>query len=511
MYTASSSAPLLAKIAKRRQGKITKQETPPEHWEPWLTTLFPNVFTAPFAARHVEYWNWLEAIQPEVKPAPFFAIWPRGGAKTTNAEAGTVRLGAKEIRRFCLYVRSVQDKANESIQNIGAMLESKQVEKYYPRLSSRKIGKYGNSKGWRVDMLRCTNGFSVVALGLDAAIRGIKIEEYRPDFIILDDIDDKDDSPETITKKIDRLTTSILPAGSPDCAVLGIQNLMHSRSIFKQIADETAEFLYERQVSGPYPAIEGLEYEQKPDGKGYRITAGAATWEGQNLQICEQQINEWGLTAFLQESQHEVDDIKGGMYDHLEYRHCDWSEVPDLVRIVCFVDPAVTETDQSDAYGIQVDGIASDDTIYRLYSYEARTNPDEVIKRAILKTVELGGDTIGFETDQGGDLWEDIYYRVWDEMIADTDYPTITPETMIPGFIGGRAGSIGSKVHRGQIQLAEYEKGRFIHVRGTHNTLEKSLNRFPKRKPFDLHDATFWSQYELLNNGVVVVMARGKR
>lgn len=489
-----------AELERRRRTGTVK---PPEHWEPWLKELFPNVFTAPFATRHAEFWDWLETVQPGIKPAPFFAIWPRGGAKTTNAEAGTVRLGAKEVRRFCLYVRSVQDKANESIQNIGAMLESKQVEKYYPRLSSRKIGKYGNSKGWRVDMLRCTNGFSVVALGLDAAIRGIKIEEYRPDFIILDDIDDKDDSPETITKKIDRLTTSILPAGSPDCAVLGIQNLMHSRSIFKQIADETAEFLYERQVSGPYPAIKGLEYEQKPDGKGYRITAGTATWEGQNLVICEQQMNEWGLTAFLQESQHEVDNIKGGMYDHLEYRYCNWSEVPDLVRIVCFVDPAVTETDQSDSYAIQVDGIAQNDDIYRLFSWEQRSSPSEAIKKAITKSVELGADTIGFETDQGGDVWEELYYRVWDEMLEAGEVQGIQPD-----FIEHKAGSIGSKVHRGQMQLAEYEKGRFIHVRGTHTILEKALNRFPRQKPFDLHDVSFWSQYELIEGGIAIATAR---
>jgi hypothetical protein len=484
----------LEKLKRKAHQRTAKQA--PDNWEEWLITLFPNVFTAPFAPRHVEYWEWLEAIQPGVKPLPFFAIWPRGGAKTTNAEAGCVRVGAKGVRKFCLYTRGTQDKANESVQSIAALLESKRVEEYYPQLSSRRLGKYGNSKGWRVDTLRCANGFSVVALGYDAAVRGVKLEEYRPDLIIIDDIDDKEDSLETIEKKVRTLTRDILPAGSVDVAVLGIQNLIHPRSIFNQIAEGTAEFLYNRIVSGPYPAIEDLEYEaRKAPEKGYRITGGTATWEGQDLATCEKQINEWGLTAFLQESQHEVEDPAGGMYNHIEFRHCDWEEVPDLKRITVWVDPAITDTDQSDAMGIQADGLAADGTIYRLFSWEQRTSPEDAIRRAILKAVELGADTVGFESDQGGDLWKSTYNFVWKKLIEDE---TLTEDTQQPSFREAKAGAIGSKVHRGNMQVVQYERGRFVHVKGTHRVLEKALGRFPKTKPFDLHDASFWSQYELV-------------
>jgi len=41
------------------------------------------------------------------------------------------------------------------------------------------------------------------------------------------------------------------------------------------------------------------------------ITGGQATWEGQNLEVCQNNINTWGLTSFLQEAQHEVDNIVG--------------------------------------------------------------------------------------------------------------------------------------------------------------------------------------------------------
>lgn len=302
----------MAEIAEKLRG-LRQATKAPADYQTWLKALFPKLFYRPFAEHHSEFWEHIYSICPGVKPLAFFAIWARGGAKSTNAEGATVNLGAREIRKFCLYVRRVQDKANESVQNIGAMLESSNVARYYPQLAERKLGKYGNAKGWRIDTLRCANGFNVVALGLDAAVRGIRIEEYRPDLIILDDIDDKDDTLITVEKKIKTLTDDILPAGSRDVAVIGVQNLVHYGSIFKRIADGKADFLHNRIVSGPFPAVIGLEYEAKPEG-GYRITGGVPTWEGQDLEVCEAQINEWGPDAFLKEAQQVVTLAKGRVF-----------------------------------------------------------------------------------------------------------------------------------------------------------------------------------------------------
>ena len=453
--------------------------------------LFPHLFYAPFAEHHRAFWRHIESIQPGSKPPAFLAIWARGGAKTTNAEAAVVRLGATNRRKFCLYARATQDKANESVQNIAAMLESRAMEQYHPDLANRKLGKYGHSKGWRVDTLRCASGFSVTGLGLDAAVRGVKIEEYRPDLIILDDIDDKQDSTEAVRKKIDTLTTSILPAGSTDAAVVGIQNLMHAGSIFTMIAENNADFLHERVVSGPFPAIDGLDYEQRPEG-GYRITGGAPTWAGQDLDTCQKQLNEWGLSAFLREGQHQVEET-GGVWDHVEFQRCDWAQVPALVRGCVWCDPAVTDTDQSDAHGIQADAQGVDGKLYRLFSWEQRTSPEDVLKRAILKAVELKLEAVGVETDQGGDLWRSAYNNVWKELIGGQ----VPQGTRQPVFKEAKAGAgHGSKAHRNGLMLAGYERGGVVHVRGTHQILERVLKRFPK-KPLDLADAAYWGWQDM--------------
>lgn len=524
---------LKAKIAierERRRRQNARRDSAPVGWREWLTTLFPGTFSAPFAPRHGEFWNHIETIQRGRKSPAFFAVWPRGGGKTTNTEAAAVRLGAKEERKFCLYVRSTQDKANESVQNIAAMLEGRPVAYYYPLLASRKLGKYGNSKGWKIDTLRCGNSFSVIGLGLDAAVRGIKIEEFRPDLIVLDDIDDATDTTETIKKKIDTITKSILPAGSTDVAIIGSQNLIHANSIFSKIADNTAEFLLDRIVSGPYPAVDNLVYEQKPDGKGYRITGGAATWAGQPLSVCETQINEWGLSAFLKESQHQVEE-SGGIWDHIEFGHCTFAEVPDLVDGEVWVDPAVTATDNSDCHAIAAGGIDESGTIYVMYAWEQVVTPLESLKRAILKAVELGFSYVGIETDQGGDTWHSVYTMAWNDIVSNPEISYIVGREAAKGlgvrvsdwpdyeaFIcrsreldnpdewepvsrpqrrSAKAGAgHGSKVERNQRMLSDYERGQVVHVVGTHTTLEKSLRRFPL-KPLDLADANYWLWYHL--------------
>ena len=461
-------------------------------WREWLYKLFPDYVRQPFGQRHVDLWDWIDALKPGFRPYPFVAIWPRGGAKSTTAELGIVRIGVHQARRYVWYISSTQDKADKHVENVGALLESSSVERYYPDLASRKVGKYGNSKGWRRNRLRTASGLTVDALGLDTGARGGKVDDQRPDMMIFDDVDEKHDTPATTLKRIETITTSILPAESSDLAVMFIQNKIHPDSIASRLSDGRADFLADRIVSGPHPAIEGLTYEQR-EGRFY-ITGGTPTWEGQSVATCQKQIDTWGLTAFLQEAQHDVE-RSGGVWDHIEFRHCDYRELPEMVRCCVWVDPAVTSTDESDCMGIQADGIAEDETIYRLYSWEGITSPEDALRRAILKALEIGADHVGVETDQGGDTWKSVYARVCDKLQAEK--VEALKGKILPSFVSDKAGAgYGSKIERNARMLADYEHGAVVHVTGTHATLERSLRRFPV-KPLDLADAAFWSWYDM--------------
>jgi hypothetical protein len=453
-----------------------------------------------FASHHEEFWRWVWCVQAGERPHPFVAIWPRGGAKSTSAELATVALGARHQRHYALYICQTQEQADDHVGNIAALLEADAVAHHYPALADRAIGKHGNVKGWRRNRLRTAQGYTVDALGLDTAARGVKLEAQRPDLLVFDDLDGEHDTPATTEKKIATITKKLLPAGSADAAILAIQNLVLPDGIFAQLADGRADWLSDRITSGPHPALCDLAYEQR-NSKTVLIT-GTPTWEGQSLAACQEMVNSMGISAFLSECQHDVRAPAGGMFDHLSFRHCVYADVPDLVRVAVWCDPAVTSTDQSDANGIQTDGIAEDGTLYRLWSWEQRSTPENTIKTALLKAVELGADHIGIETDQGGDTWRSVVVVAWQSLVDGDEYPHITDDTERPRFRSATAGSIGPKAHRAAQMLAAYERGEIVHVLGTHATLEAALNRFPKTKPYDLVDAAFWSWRALAKGGI---------
>ena len=463
-------------------------------WRRWLAGIFPrSIGKGIFAPYHEEFWEWVWALERGVRPQPFIGIWPRGWAKSTSAELACCVLGAMGKRVYALYVSRGQEQANKHVADIGALLESPNVEAYYPDLATRLVSKYGHSRGWRGNRLRCRSGFTIDAFGLDVEMRGTKVIEDRPDLIILDDIDGPLDTLKTVQDNITKITKSVLPAGSPDMAVLAIQNVILGEGVFARLADGRADFLADRIVSGPYPALDHAAYHQGEDGR-WRLVAGEPTWAVMGLQECQAIIDSDGLTSFRAERQQEVTEPPGGMYDHLDFRHASWEELPDLVRIVVWVDPAVTDTDDSDAHGIQADGLGPDGTIYRLWSWEDRTSPTDALQRAIRIAVRLGAEAVGVETDQGGDTWQPTYREAARELLLGEEMRA----EQIPPFRAAKAGAgHGSKVHRSSQMLADYERGQIVHVVGTHDALERSLRRFPKSKPLDLADAAYWAWYDL--------------
>lgn len=485
---------LKARAAAGRPSSIADKDVLEADWRQWLQRIFGKYVPCEFAPFHEEFWNWVWSVERGQRARPFIAIWPRSFGKSTNAELACAAFAARQTRRYVLYVCSTQQRADDHVQNIAAMLSSAEMTELYPTVAGRMVSKYGHSAGWRRNRLRTSSGFTLDAIGLDVAARGAKIDEDRPDLLIFDDLDEKLDSPDTVAKKADALTRTLIPAGSSDLAVLGVQNLVHGNGIFAQLADARADFLADRIVSGPYPALYDIAVE-KAGGK-FVLTAGRPSWPAMDLAACQAKVDEMGLTAFLAECQHDVDVGFDGIFSHVDFRHCAPETVPDLLVTVVWVDPAVTDTDNSDSQGICAMGLGTDrQTKYALWAWEGRTSPLDALQRAIKVALDLGARCVGVETDQGGDTWQSVYREAFAKLLELGEIPA---DSKCPNFQAAKAGAgHGPKTHRASQMLADYEKGRMVHVLGTHATLERALRRFPRQKPFDLVDAGYWCWWDL--------------
>jgi predicted phage terminase large subunit-like protein len=261
------------------------------------------------------------------------------------------------------------------VQTIGGLFERLGV--------TRAVSKYGTSKGWRRNQLRTGDGFNVAAFGLDGAARGVKIDRYRPDLIIFDDVDSQADSLAAVQKKVDAITRAIMPTGSGDCAVLFLQNLIHEDGVVAQLVDGRGSYLLDREVAVVEPAVRGLVTATEKSGglNRYIIVGGEATWEGQPLEVCQQQINSWGLSAFLREAQHEVQ--AGESYFFKTDRLQVVLESPPIEKVCVAWDLAATEGGGDYTAGVLM-GTGSDGLTYVLNVVHGQ-HSSEVVRQLVLE------------------------------------------------------------------------------------------------------------------------------
>jgi len=382
-----------------------KIKADPDDYRAWLAEAFPEYVVHPFAQRHIDLWSWISSIEAGKRNRPFVAIWPRGGAKSTTAELGNAYLGIKGTRKYALYISETQDQADKHVATIASMLEKAGVD--------RLLNKYGSSKGWRRNRLRTADGFTIDALGLDSASRGIKVEDKRPDMMTFDDIDNLEDSPDRVKRKLKTITQTILPAGSPDLSVLFVQNLIHSNSVMSKLRRGRSDFLVDRVVSGPFPALEGtFDYEFSAELDKFVITSGTPSWEGQSIEACEAYINTSGPRSFVRECQQDVkDDDPDALWKREEIdknRITDRSLVPEFDYVITAVDPSASSGAESDECGIVTVARGIDGHGYVLDDRSLIAKPERWAELSLGAYEGFASNYVIGEGNNGGEMVETV-------------------------------------------------------------------------------------------------------
>ena len=213
----------------------------------------------------------------------------------------------------------------------------------------------------------------------------------------------------------------------------------------------------------PMPLIKRLVND--PDT---RVSRGATLDNQANLAVntVKQLYERYGGTRLgRQELAGEIlTDIPGALWNRDMIDSCRLNEVPaDLERVYVAVDPAVTNTEDSDEHGIVVVGLARDSEGYArgyvLADGSCRGNPEEWARKAVSMYRLWSADKIIAEKNQGGLMVESTLKAV-DRSV---------PVELVTATRG--------KVVRAEPISALYEQGRIHHV-GRFDVLEDQMCLF---------------------------------
>ena len=414
-------------LLERLRGETALVTDPLRHVTPerWLAIMRPGAFdpargAAPFGWFHREAIDHVWAIG-NGPVQPLGMLFFRGGAKSTIAETIPVRLGALGLRRYCLYISGAQDQADDHVDEIGAILEGNGTAVHYPAMADRDIGKFGNSKGWRRNRLRTSSGVIIDALGLDTArARGAKLEDQRPDMLILDDIDSEADSGLIVSRKLRALSSKIMPALADNCVIVLAQNLIHRNSVANQVHSGATDLLSGMRFIGPVPGIVDLDVEVA-EGGGTVITGGTPSWEGYGLDRAQQAIDNMGFGAFSAEVQQDIEERPGALLSRAAFDATRVASAPDdLDDIIVSIDP--NKTGRGDDAGVTVMGASVHPEsglrhVYVLADYSELSDPATWRDAAVRAGIRHGAGAYVVEsaglgqhaalTIQGSPLWND--------------------------------------------------------------------------------------------------------
>lgn len=199
---------------------------------------FPQAFRVDFPDFEEQVWEDLE--NPDQRYCA--VMMARGFAKTTRLRAFTSKRIAYGVSRTILFVSESQDHAKRSVRWLRRQVQfnRKWADFYKLKLGGKKTDEW----------LEITNelagvNITVIAVGITGQTRGVNVDDFRPDLIVVDDPCDEENTatPEQ-RQKISNLffgalAKSLAPPSSTNAAkMVLLQTPLHSADLVMSCAED---------------------------------------------------------------------------------------------------------------------------------------------------------------------------------------------------------------------------------------------------------------------------------
>lgn len=169
-------------------------------------------------------------------------IWPRAHAKSTHMDI-MIPLWLKAQKQRGLNVMVLVGKSQD---NANTLLSDLQAELQYNRRYINDFGSQYNAGSWQEGQFVTSDGCAFFARGRGQSPRGLRYREQRPDYIVIDDLDDDElvENParvEKLTLWVKEALFGALDGGRGRFVMVG--NLLSKNSVLANIAATEGTFV----------------------------------------------------------------------------------------------------------------------------------------------------------------------------------------------------------------------------------------------------------------------------
>ena len=291
---------------EEQRRRIRRLEADPEAWMAYYFSGYYRCEPAPFhrraTKRLLEHKRWMEV-----------RAWARELAKSARSMMEVTYLALTGEIHNMLLVSTSLDSAKRLLTPLRITLER----------SSRIRHDYGDQTAgglWTEEHFRTTGGVSFLALGAGQSPRGNRNEAYRPDFILVDDIDTDEETrnPDRIKEKWQWVERALIPtlSVSGSYRVLINGNIIARDCIIKR----------------------AMKVADHVDVINIRDKEGRSVWPEKNSEEAIDHFFEMMSTAAVQQEFFNNPISEGEVFDEIT-----WGDCPPLSQLpfaVCYGDPS---------------------------------------------------------------------------------------------------------------------------------------------------------------------------
>lgn len=385
-------------------------------------TFFPGIFTGEFCEFHYEVFKALEehTLKHSNEKYYFVRAAPRGHGKSQILSfAYPLWCALYGYAKNILIVSDTAEQATQFVMAIKDELEENELI----------LDTFGNKEGglWAQQKIITRDKIQIVAKGAGQKLRGIKYRQFRPDTIIIDDLEN-DENVETEAQRAKLLNwfqKALLPCGSVNEKVFYIGTILNYESLLNKVLTMPEYSMWDRKK---YQAVykfsksplwdkwENILRDESNKNAGIKadnffrkhrdamLRDTKVLWEGkmQDHYYDLMKIRFMNPESF--DSEYQNDPISEATRDFKEEWFSYWTILPEITGVYIGVDPSLAKKSKSDTSAIVAIGKGADNLLYVLNASIARRKPDKIIDDLISmcimyrkKLIKVGIEAVQFQ------------------------------------------------------------------------------------------------------------------